>query len=471
MAEALAEFADEEELAEVVAAMASDEAWTAASNAHLRSAEVDTANWQGAGSVGSHVHRRSQSRRMARRRLRRNLKIVLFGGLVAVVSALLVWIATRPHGQLQPAATTSTTAPPPVTREPIAAELALLPGLNGPWWFEETPWLTPFLRRTMAEKVLASPVRQADLAAVLGDHPHRYLDANTAEVQRWLWEAASRCRGALSASQLRLVDQLKTFADGKYDDDAKAAEALRDALRQFINGHGDDALSATDLHTVALLRHRIAVLGNDKARARDAKQSYDAALDAYAAQKETPASTRLLCLVDSALLCAGPLGDVKEARQRMDDALAAKDLPVLFRVSTLVARGVLAAVSATNPGEYEDYRFLYAKKVFAGADGVNAVHPLAAYVAERYAWSLMEQWKVEEANKQFQAAYHIRWTNQEEKNPHAAIYVFHDRVGMALASRYHGNLDAARRIDQSVVDEVQLALDEAKRQGADGGAT
>ncbi len=150
----------------------------------------------------------------------------------------------------------------------------------------------------------------------------------------------------------------------------------------------------------------------------------------------------------------------------MDDALAAKDLPVLFRVSTLVARGVLAAVSATNPGEYEDYRFLYAKKVLAGADGVNPVHPLAAYVAERYAWSLMEQWKVEEANKQFQAAYHIRWTNQEEKNPHAAIYVFHDRVGMALASRYHGNLDAARRIDQSVVDEVQLALDEAKRQGA-----
>ncbi len=42
----------------------------------------------------------------------------------------------------------------------------------------------------------------------------------------------------------------------------------------------------------------------------------------------------------------------------------------------------------------------------------------------------MDQWKVEEANKQFQAAYHIRLTNKEEKNPFAAIYVFHNRHGM-----------------------------------------
>ena len=61
--------------------------------------------------------------------------------------------------------------------------------------------------------------------------------------------------------------------------------------------------------------------------AQEAKKSYDKALDAYSAEKKTPASTRLLCLVDSAVLCADVLGDMKEAKQRLDEVLAASDLP------------------------------------------------------------------------------------------------------------------------------------------------
>ena len=96
-------------------------------------------------------------------------------------------------------------------------------------------------------------------------------------------------------------------------------------------------------------------------------------------------------------------------------------------------------------------------------------HPLAAHIAECHAWSLIDQWKVEEASKQFQAAYHIRLTDKEEKDPFAAIYVFHDRHGMAMASRYRGNLDSARRTYKTVVDEIKAALAEAQRQhGADG---
>ena len=83
-------------------------------------------------------------------------------------------------------------------------------------------------------------------------------------------------------------------------------------------------------------------------------------------------------------------------------------------------------------------------------------HPLAARVDERYAWSLIDQWKVDEARKQFQDAYNIRLTNEKE-NPLAAVYVFHDRHGSALASRYLGNLDAARRTFKAVVEEVQAA--------------
>ncbi len=488
VAEAMAEFADEEELAEVIVAMATSEAWIAASRANLQCPELDTAKKQGAGSVGSNVRRRSQSRRMAKQRFRRNVQFVLFGSLVAVIAGLLAWVATRPASEASKNSTTSTTATPltpaPIARSSIAAELALLPGLNGPWWLEETPWLTPFLRQAIAEKVLSSEVRQAfqpdnssqagkpdvrsaaDLTAVLGESPQKYLDPNTAEVQKWLWEVAGRCRGNLSPSQLQLLDQLKTFSDSSRVDDEKAIRTLDEALQQFLDGHREGTWSAADLHTVALLQHYIAALRTDEAMAQKAKKSYDKALDAYSAEKKTPASTRLLCLVDSAVLHANALVNMKEAKRRLDDALAASDLPVLFQVSTLVARGAIATASATNASEYEDHRFVLAKKVLAGTDTVKPSHPLAAHIAEGYAWSLMDQWKVEEASKQFQTAYHIRLTNKEEKNPFAAIYIFHNRHGTAMASRYRGNLDSARRIYKTIVEEVKVALEEAERQHA-----
>ena len=97
-------------------------------------------------------------------------------------------------------------------------------------------------------------------------------------------------------------------------------------------------------------------------------------------------------------------------------------------------------------------------------------HPLAAHIAERYAWSLMDQWKVEEASKQFQAAYHIRLTNKEDQNPLCRdLSSSTDRHGMAMASRYRGNLDAARRTYKTVVDEIKTALADAQRQQGAGG--
>ena len=300
------------------------------------------------------------------------------------------------------------------------------------------PWLTPPLREAIGQEVLSS----SDLAALLGDRPRAYLDPNLADVRQWLWQVAGRCRARLSASQLQLVDRLKAFADGYRGDDAEAARTLDAVRREFVAGNRSQ-LPAADLHTVALLEHRVAVLGNSTSGAEEAKKTYDKALEQYALEKRMPVSTRSLCLVDSAVLFEKVLGDGKQARQRLDEALAGRDLPLLFQVSTLAARGELAAAMAATGSEYEDYRFHYAKTRLASCDALKAYHPLAAYLAERYAWSLMDQWKVEEASKQFQAAFHIRLTEKEERDPSAAICLFQDRLGLAMASRYRGNL--ARR--------------------------
>ena len=176
VAEAMAEFADAEELAEVIAAIPTDDAWIAASRRDLHSPEVDTAKQQGAGSVGSNARRRStagglpggDSAGMCCSPLR------IAGGRDCSASWLGGDAARRRPSEESTESTAAGLSPAAAPRRhaadrrnQLAAELALLPGLNGPWWFEETPWLTPFLREAIAEKVLSSP----DLAAVLGDHP------------------------------------------------------------------------------------------------------------------------------------------------------------------------------------------------------------------------------------------------------------------------------------------------------------
>ena len=76
---------------------------------------------------------------------------------------------------------------------------------------------------------------------------------------------------------------------------------------------------------------------------------------------------------------------------------------------------------------------------------------------------MIDQWRVQEAYEQFQLANHIRWINKEEKDPLAAIYVFHDRHGIAMTSRYRGNPDA-RGHYKSLVDDIRKALAGAQRQ-------
>ncbi len=476
VAEAVAEFADAEELAEVIAALPPHEVCVAEDNTGVHGPAAVTPRQQDAGSGGSHPRRRSRNRWMNRQKFRRHVTVGIAAGVTVVVCGLLAWTIMRSKVE-RPVADRSPSArrtgfsrnaehiPPeggttsaPASREPLAAELALLPGLNGAWWFDETPWLTPFVRQAIADKVLASP----DLSAVLGDRPQGYLDTNTTKAHQWLWQAATRCRGELSASQQKLFDELKAFADDNRAAAKSAVSPLEGPLQEFTAGRGGE-WSAADLHTIALLQHAIALHNNDPALAEEARQSYDMALKAYSAPSKGRVSPQWLCLLDSARLSEHLLGDSKEAKRRIEEVLAEKDLPAPLHVSALVARGRLAAETAMSPGEYEDHRFAYAKKVLDGDDAVKPIHPLAAYIAESYAASLLDQWRVEEAGKQFQAAYHIRLTDKEEKDPLAAIYVFQDRQGSAVTNRFRGNLDAARRSFKTLAGEIQSAIDEAER--------
>ena len=459
VASAIEPFADPDDLTVVLSSPRAAVESSVASSPAIKSSEQDTA--RGVLRPPSNRKRPSTRRPIRKPWYRRA------GPLAAMAVALVVglgtagyvgkWMATPLPSATQP----PLPMPPPIALDRIRADLLLLPGLNGRWWFDEMPWLTPFLRRAIGETLATS----SDPAGLLHQNPTEYLDPNIAEVQRWLWDVASHCRGSLTESQNQLVDDLKQLSDSRQDD-AAAARSCAEIARRFTDSHAAGGLEekdwpAEDLHTLALLQHE-AARQNDRKMADAAKKSYAAALAGYAVPGAQASPLRLLCLADSGLLWSEVFDDFKEARRRFDEALAPTDAPVLFRVETLVTCGAEAASKAATLSEYEDHRFLAAKKVLETSEAGKRSHPLAAHAAERYAWSLMDQWNVDEAAKQFQEAYNIRWTNKREKNPFAGIYVFHNRHGTAMTLRYRGNLESARRVFKTLTEEVKTALDEAE---------
>ncbi len=462
VANALSDLADPQAVAELVGAISASGSWNIPQGPATLNKHVSTSPRM---SGGSTPRRRSSSRRKS---LRKTTSPYMILGLLALFFGTMAltgfWMSRRPNLQPEPPPSDMmpviTTPAAAVSREALAADLALLPGLNGPPWFEEMPWLTPFARLAIAEKLQSA----SNVAAVLGDTPSAYFGPNSVEVEKWLWEVIGRCRSSMSPAQVRLLDQLKAFSESNREDAKHAAQALAEAEQQFADGHKDGIWSAVDRHTQAVVQHCMAQLQNDRTMAEKAKTNYDLALVGYASLSRSAAPTRLLCLVDSALLCAELIESPRQARRRFDEVLATDDLPVLFQVSTLVARGDFATTMATSPGEYEDHRYVLAKRLLSSSEAGKRSHGLAAYIAERYAWSLMDQWQVDDAYNQFKDAYHVRLTNKQEKNQFASIYVLHDQHGIAMTARYRGNLDGARRTYKSVVEDVKAALDEVEHQ-------
>ena len=464
VADAIGLFAEPEQLKACLADAVTAESAGLASTPGLNSADLDTAQ---------RAARRSQQRwRSAHRRwqpgrwYQRPIPLALLSFSVVVVVVLITWAVNR-SGRTAPV------VPDQSPAQAVAADVTLLPGLNGQWWFDEMPWYVPFVRQAVAEAGEAAE----DPTALWGGDMEGYLDPNVAQVQRWLWDVVTRTSQQLSANQRRLLNELKALADANVTD-AELPNRLEQSLRQFVDSHGGPDWPAADLHTRALLQHKLATLRSNRTLAEAAQASYESALQGYAQTDGPNAPLRLLCLADSALLWSEVLSNYDEASQRFDKALPPGDTPVLFAAETRVAHGA----EATGAGRYADHLFGKAKELLKESKVGKRSHPLMAHACEGYAWSLMDQWKVDDAAKQFQEAFRIRSTNQKDaENPFAAIYVFHNRHGTAIAQRYRGNSESARRVfktlvgdqilvgEKGLVGEIQAALSEGGQSAARSG--
>jgi hypothetical protein len=341
-------------------------------------------------------------------------------------------------------------SPPNRASDRMLGDLVELAGLNGGWWFDEMPWYTPATRTALIETL-----QSQGAGDVLGDEPSGYLHSNTVQAHRWLREAVDRCRTQLTPAQLRLTERLTEISRVPHDQE-KLAAAFLECYDEFVNAAtaGGDEWSADDLYARALLEHKRAMLANEQQLAEQALQSYQAALEAYGRRENSDFSAKRLCEADAGRLCFELLSDYPQAALRFESALS-DDPSLLFAVDTLAIYGH----AARRAGQYRDEKFQDAKRRLEQSRRIGDDHPLRAHVRERYAWSLMDRWSVQRAWREFVDARDIRRVNGQS-NRLASIYVFHNMHGVAMTSRYLGDVEAARYEYRQLVSEIDRKLNE-----------
>jgi tetratricopeptide (TPR) repeat protein len=399
----------------------------------------------------------------------------------SIVAASFVWMSGALHparkedksssGTTVVATGGELTGPSKVSGQQLAEEVCTLPSLNGGWWFNEMPWLVPVVRRAMAEQ-LTTPQAAASWLGPNSPLAQGLTTPNIVPLGRSLRHGASRlCEspaGVLRPRQVALVLALMTAAEANLTDE-KLADRWRTSMDAFSRGDGPEGvLSAEDLHTLAVLQHSLAVLGNDPEMTKTAKQTYLQALKEYS--KAGGSTLQRLCRADYARLYADRPGSgpaAKEAygevRRLCEKALAGlKDGQlVLFRADTLITQGNAAALAATNANEYGDcdHAFRSAEEVLTAVGLKEQYHPLLAYVWESYAWCNMERWMIDEAKDLFtRAAENRRQNLQNRENRTALIHELHDRHGIAIVKRYRGQVINAIADFIEVLEDTRQAL-------------
>ena len=304
------------------------------------------------------------------------------------------------------------------TDDEMLKAIAMAPGTYGAWWFDEMPWFMPSLRSRILANVETPRSTAADWVK------KHQLEESAREVLR----ALENEQGELGKLRVR---HLKLLLDPATRQDSDSAYTLiANALREPPKGI---VLEASDLHLLAVIEHR---LGGQ------AREVYDKALAAYDAGlksgRKQDAALRLLCLADLGQF-EFQENDCEQAALQFQRALEKRVLcPVPFQIYVLCCEAN-AWRQLGRWGE-ADTKLDQALRLATPLAENRQESPLTAYVYIRRAWSCMDQWKFREAAEAFaRADDHL----PRDEDREAAIIRFHNRHGLAMASRFTGDPEGA----------------------------
>jgi hypothetical protein len=326
---------------------------------------------------------------------------------------------------------------------------ALTPGENGSWWFDETPWIMPSLRRFILEEVpvtLRSDVSEAISREKLSES----VELAVAKLQT----------AGLSALKKKRLEHLERLFFNVDRLPARDLYQLLAADYEEMRRDRKQALDPEDLHFLAVLYHA--------ANRPEAKRAYQEALEAYKGMSEkarkganAPASSFIdmlwgLCHVDQGYfeLTArdnphAALLQFRQGRKKISDHLQGR-VPPPFNIFVLCQEAD-AWHRLGMPGKAE-HCLKMAHNLCNSY--VPRQHPLRAYVLRQKAWAFMEQWKVADAENEFLASTAALTPGDFD----GRITRLHNDHGLAMALRFRGDSRAAvqkyRAIGAAILNEL-----------------
>jgi len=328
------------------------------------------------------------------------------------------------------------------------SELVAMPGLNGGWWFDETPWFTPGLRAVLG-KAIDGGERMIDdesITAVLNQSRTSDIEV----LHEDLKSVAAQLHSRMPPREQKFVSQIWKI-DPESKDEKRVLDELGGIAEQM---KAADNLTPTEAHLYAVIQHR-----RGKEYWKEAEQSYNDALEGYEAAEQY--DLYALCAVDLARLLAAQRDRILLAFDWLAEAREHTSAPALH-FETFCQQ----ADFERDRGEIDK-----ALTAFDEADKITEIpedHPLRAYSQEHRGWSYLEAWRLDEAKKSFAAAYDLRegqqkGTDGRRRNLRAPYYLLWIRQGQAMTEYFLGNTAEAEKkfsalslsIDKAVKDEEE----------------
>ena len=336
---------------------------------------------------------------------------------------------------------------PPGVKAQLSQELGTMPGMNGDWWFNELPWLTPGLRAELMHQAESQtlPLPPAEYAALLESLRGDDIDGLYEQLNGLAEELVAELPDRQRAATLRL---LRTDP-GELDEDDLERE-LGDIAASLA-----ESQSPTELHLRAVLLHRLADFN-------EAQAAYEQALAAYESSEERNPELLALCRADYALL----LYDLKNYGASLPwfyDARDPVDSPA-FWISCLISEAqshrrmgqptrsddplndAVAIIQQSDDSELAAYE-----------PPLSQYHPLGAAILEARAWAALERWRLDDATNLFDRANETRRHNLESGNRRSERYILLNLQGSAMAEHFLGQPIKAIQVYEDLLRRIEAS--------------
>ena len=358
------------------------------------------------------------------------------------LSGDIVLASYMPHGILM--------ASQPGLPSAAPCDLALLtaPGLDGDWWFDETPWFLPWLRGE-----IAGPTAQAVVAAkpVDGLPPKRSDGIYDPDVYRVASDMKKRFNSYLetaSPEQQQILSRLPSLA--LLQGDTLREDSLLERVGELTDPNG--------VYLLALLQHKF---GRPEAEAtyQRARAEYKRQLDAQPSSAQVR-GLYAMCNLDLAIwyVRMKKNSQALEACTEAGNVLRNEDVP-LFHVAVACVAGDARCQNSQFSDAARDFK--WASDQPQAAARLDDHHPLLAYIHDHWGWAEMDRWEVEQARTHFKRAIELEQQilNAHPEYARMALNLSHNRHGLAMAERFCGNMQLAIQHYRGVYDDLVNVVD------------